>query len=245
LWFAIVATINAEGPEMLNEFDQIEATFGAEKAADLRKACRYLLRSQFAYSGDRGAANVYNMLTDAKFRRVADDLFDSLGYRVHRNPEEQWVGILLDDDDLSSVPKLKLEETMVVLVLGCHWQEEADLGNLLDRATALTTVNALHERYRDIVQSSGKPAIPATRFLDLLREVAARNLITIGELDRDVQDREIEIRPMIKLVSGSDALKRLESYVTSEEGLTRKPSAAAVMTALAPDTDATRNGETD
>ena len=229
---------------MLSEFDQIEATFGTEKAADLRKACRYLLRNQFAYSGDRGAATVYNTLTDAKFRRVADDLFDSLGYRVHRNAEEQWVGILLDDDDPSSVPKLKLEETMVVLVLGSHWQEEADLGNLLDRATALTTVNALHERYRDMVQAPGKPAITAARFLDLLREVAARNLITIGELDRDVQDREIEIRPMIKLVSGSDALKHLEAYVASEERSTRKSSAAAVMIALTPDIDAARNGET-
>ena len=27
---------------MLGEFEQIEAAFGIEKAADLRKACRYL-----------------------------------------------------------------------------------------------------------------------------------------------------------------------------------------------------------
>ena len=225
---------------MLSEFEQVEATFGTEKAADLRKACRYLLRNQFAYSGDRGAATVYNTLTDARFRRVADELFDSLGYRVHRDAEEQWVGILLDDDDPSSVPKLKLDETLVVLVLGSHWQEEADLGNLLDRATALTTVNVLHERYRDMVQAAGKPAIPATRFLDLLREAAARNLIAVGDLDRDAQDREVEIRPMIKLVSGSDALNRLESYVKAEEASVRKPSAATLMSALSHDTDTRR-----
>jgi hypothetical protein len=225
---------------MLSEFEQVEATFGAEKAADLRKACRYLLRNQFAYSGDRGAATVYNTLTDARFRRVADELFDSLGYRVHRDAEEQWVGILLDDDDPSSVPKLKLDETLVVLILGSHWQEEADLGNLLDRATALTTVNVLHERYRDMVQAVGKPAIPAARFLDLLREAAARNLITVGDLDRDAQDREVEIRPMIKLVSGSDAQNRLESYVKAEEVSVRKPSAAALMAALSPDMDTRR-----
>ncbi|PVE22388.1 hypothetical protein DC522_21675 [Microvirga sp. KLBC 81] len=222
---------------MLSEFEQVEATFGAEKATDLRKACRYLLRNQFAYSGDRGAATVYNTLTDARFRRVADELFDSLGYRVHRNAEEQWVGILLDDDDPSSVPRLKLDETIVVLVLGSHWQEEADLGNLLDRATALTTVNVLHERYRDLVQAAGKPAIPAARFLDLLREAEARKLIAIGDLDRDAQDREVEIRPMIKLVSGSDALNRLESYVKAEEALVRRPSGAALMAALSSDTD--------
>ena len=225
---------------MLSEFDQIEATYGAEKAADLRKACRYLLRNQFAYSGDRGVATVYNTLTDARFRRVADELFDSLGYRVHRNAEEQWVGILLDDDDTSSVPRLRLEETMVVLVLGGHWQEEADLGNLLDRATALTTANVLHERYRDMVQAAGKPAIPPGRFHELLREVAARNLIAVGELDRDAQDREVEIRPMIKLVSGSDALKRLEAYVKAEEISTRRP-----VTAVNPAIETDRAGETE
>lgn len=210
---------------MLDEFERIEATFGTEKAADLRKACRYLLRNQFVYSGDRGVATAYNTLTDSRFRLVADALFDSLGYRVQRNADEQWVGILLDDDDPSSVPKLKIDETIVVLVLGAHWQEEADVGNLVDRATALTTVNVLHDRYRDMLQNAGKSALPVARFVDLLREVAARNLIWIGDLDRDAQDREVEIRPMIKLVSGADALTRLADYVRMEEHLshTRMP----------------------
>ncbi len=182
---------HARGPEMLSEFDQIEATFGAEKAADLRKACRYLLRNQFAYSGDRGAATVYNTLTDARFRRVADELFDSLGYRVHRNAEEQWVGILLDDDDASSVPKMKLEETIIVLVLGRHWQEEADLGNLLDRATALTTVNVLHERYRDMVQLG--QARDLGRTLPRTAPGGGREEPDRGRrVDRDAQDREVE-----------------------------------------------------
>ncbi|PWB84660.1 MAG: hypothetical protein C3F11_00135 [Methylocystaceae bacterium] len=215
---------------MLSEFNDVESRFGVEKAADLRKACRYLLRNQFAYSGDRGVAGVYDTLTDGRFRRIVDDLFDSLGYRVHRNAEEQWVGIVFDDDDLSSAPKMKLDETIVVLVLSGHWQEEADLGNLLDRATALTTMNVLHDRYKEMTQSSGKSGISAERFLKLLEEVAARNLIWIGELDRDQQDREVEIRPMIKFVSGADALGRLESYVKSEERSARKPSLSVVST---------------
>lgn len=223
---------------MLNEFDTVEATYGAEKAADLRKACRYLLRNQFVYSGDRGTATVYNTLTDARFRRVADELFDSLGYRVHRSADEQWVGIVLEDDDASSVPKMKLEETMVVLILGAHWQEEVELGNLHDRATALTTANVLHDRYKDMVQAAGKAVVSPQRFNDLLKEVAARNLVALGEIDRDQVDREVEIRPMIKLVSGSDALKRLEGYVKAEEiEMRRRPAAeggAAESPAAAP-----------
>lgn len=60
---------------MLCEFEQIEAAFGIEKAADLRKACRYLLLNQFAYVGDRGVATIYNTLADNRFRRVVDEFF--------------------------------------------------------------------------------------------------------------------------------------------------------------------------
>ncbi len=225
---------------MLSEFEQVEATYGIDKAADLRKACRYLLRNQFAYSGDRGAATVYNTLTDNRFRRIIDGFFDSIGYRVHKNAEEQWVGILFDDDDPSSVPKMRLDETIVVLVLGSHWQEEADVGNLLDRATAVTTVNVLHERYRDMLQNTGKPAITASRFLDLLKEVAVRNLISIGDFDYDAQDREVVIRPMIKFVSGADVLARLESYVTAEERGMRSRAMPAVGELLRADVSAAK-----
>lgn len=212
---------------MLSEFENVEATFGMDKAADLRKACRYLLRNQFAYSGDRGVATIYNTLTDNRFRRIADDFFDSIGYRVQRNSDEQWVGILFEDDDVSSVPKMRLDETIAVLVLGSHWQEEADVGNLIDRAIALTTVNVLHDRYRDMLKNSAKPMITAARFLDLLRDVAVRNLIWIGDFDHDAQDREVEIRPMIKFISGADALARLETYVKSEEQRSHSRAALA------------------
>ncbi|CDN50071.1 DUF4194 domain-containing protein [Neorhizobium galegae] len=225
---------------MLSEFEQVEATYGIDKAADLRKACRYLLRNQFAYSGDRGAATVYNTLIDNRFRRIIDGFFDSIGYRVHKNAEEQWVGILFDDDDPSSVPKMRLDETIVVLVLGSHWQEDADVGNLLDRATAVTTVNVLHERYRDMLQNTGKPAITAGRFLDLLKEVAVRNLISIGDFDYDAQDREVVIRPMIKFVSGADVLARLESYVTTEERGMRTRAMPAVGELLRADASAAK-----
>ncbi len=206
---------------MLAEFEQAEASYGVDKVADIKKACRYLLRNQFVYSGDRGAAAVYNTLTDNRFRHLIADFFACIGYRVQGNAEEQWVGITFDDDDASSAPKLRLDETIVVLVLASHWQEDADVGNLQDRATALTTVNVLHERYRDMVEGSGKPAIPISRFQELLKEVASRNLIWVGDYDQDEQDREVEIRPMIKSISGSDALARLETYVASEERASR------------------------
>lgn len=217
---------------MLSEFERIEAEFGMERGADLRKACRYLIRNQFAYSGDRGVATIYNTLSDGRFRRTIDDFFDCLGYRVIRDGEEQWVGIILDDDDASSVPKLKMDETVVVLVLAGHWQEEADRGNLQDRAVALTTLNILHERYRDMLPSPAKAAITPSRFSEILKELTLRNLIWIGELDREQQDKEVEIRPMIKLVSGDAPLRRIEDYIRSEEVSHARPDIMAELTVL-------------
>lgn len=213
---------------MLAEFEEIEQRYGAEKGADLRKACRYLLRHQFAYSGDRGVATIYNTLTDGRFRGVVEGLFDSLGYRIARNADEQWIGILLDDEDPAALPKLRLDETIVLLVVASHWQDDADRGDLHDRAAAITTVNTLHERYRDLLQSAAKPALPVNPFLELLRELADRNLLAIGEFDRDRQDREVAIRSMVKLVSGDEPLRRVEAYVRAEEARARPAVAPAI-----------------
>jgi hypothetical protein len=60
-------------------------------------------------------------------------------------------------------------------------------------------------------------AISSTRFRDLLKEMAQRSLVDVGDFDNEEQDCEVAIRPMIKLVSGSDALQRIERYVRHEE----------------------------
>lgn len=70
---------------MLSEFEAIEQTAGADKAADLRKALHYLLRRQFVFAGDSKTGAVYNTIMDGRFRSVIDGFFDSCGYRMHRD----------------------------------------------------------------------------------------------------------------------------------------------------------------
>ncbi|TIW23416.1 MAG: DUF4194 domain-containing protein [Mesorhizobium sp.] len=202
---------------MLTEFEELEARYGADKGADLRKACRYLLRHQFVYSGDRGVATIYDVIMDSRFRRAIDGFFDCIGYRIHREQEEQWVGIVLDDEEMSSTPKMRADETIVLLVAAAHWQDEANQGNVEERATVLTTFNVLYEKYREMAERGTKMLVAQSRFQDVLEDLAARNLIWLGEFDRTLQDREVVIRPMIKLISGSDALRRIEEQVALED----------------------------
>jgi hypothetical protein len=201
---------------MLSEFDAIERTYGAEKASDVRKALHYLLRRQFVFSGDARTGTIYNVIMDGRFRALIDGFFDSCGYRVHRDAEAQWAGITALGDDVP-LPKMKLDETIVMLVLAAHWQDEVNVGAVEDRAIVVTTLNTLFDRYKEMVQGNETSAISLRRFRDILAEAAQRGLVDVGDVDAEVQDAEVAIRPMIKLISGADALQRIERYVRSQE----------------------------
>jgi Domain of unknown function (DUF4194) len=201
---------------MLSEFEAIERTYGAEKAGDLRKAIHFLLRRQFVFAGDPRTSTVYSVLTDGRFRSVIDGFFDSCGYRVHRDTEAQWAGITALGEDVP-LPNMKLDETIVILVLAAHWQDEVNVGAVEDRAVVVTTLNTLLDRYKDMVHANGSSSITSSRFREILKEASQRGLVDVGDYDAAAQDLEVAIRPMIRLISGADALQRIERYVRSQE----------------------------
>jgi hypothetical protein len=201
---------------MLSEFEAIERTYGSQTAGDLRKALHFLLRRQFVFAGDARTGTIYNVIMDGRFRSLIDGFFDSCGYRVHRDTEAQWAGITALGEDVP-LPKMKLDETIVMLVLAAHWQDEVNVGAVEDRAIVVTTLNTLFDRYKEMVQGNETSAISLRRFRDILAEAAQRGLVDVGDFDAEAQDVEVAIRPMIKLISGADALQRIERYVRSQE----------------------------
>src|SRR5436309_4530892 len=154
---------------MLREFEEIERAAGAEKASDVRRALHFLLRRQFVFAGDPRTTTVYNTIMDTRFRNTIDGFFDSCGYRMHRDEEAQWAGITAVGEDVP-LPRMKLDETIVVLVLAAHWQDEVNVGAVEDRAVVVTTLNTLFDRYKDMVQRNGSSAITPSRFRDILKE---------------------------------------------------------------------------
>jgi hypothetical protein len=160
---------------------------------------------------------------DGRFRAVIDGFFDSCGYRVHRDTEAQWAGITALGEDVP-LPKMKLDETIVTLVLAAHWQDEVNVGAVEDRAVVVTTLNTLFDRYKEMVQPNGSSSISLARFREILKEASQRSLVDVGDFDAEVQDVEVAIRPMIKLISGADALQRIERFVRSQEVGLSEPS---------------------
>jgi Domain of unknown function (DUF4194) len=210
---------------MLSEFEALERTYGPEKASDLRKALHFLLRRQFVFAGDARTGTIYNLIMDGRFRSVIDGFFDSCGYRVHRDTEAQWAGITALGEDVP-LPRMKLDETIVVLVLAAHWQDEVNVGAVEDRAVVVTTLNTLFDRYKEMVQGNETSAVSLRRFREILAEAEQRGLVDVGDFDAEVQDVEVAIRPMIKLISGADALQRIDRYVRSQEVGLAVPSGA-------------------
>jgi hypothetical protein len=210
---------------MLSEFEALERTYGPEKASDLRKALHFLLRRQFVFAGDARTGTIYNVIMDGRFRSVIDGFFDSCGYRVHRDAEAQWAGITALGEDVP-LPRMKLDETIVVLVLAAHWQDEVNVGAVEDRAVVVTTLNTLFDRYKEMVQGNETSAVSLRRFREILAEAEQRGLVDVGDFDAEVQDVEVAIRPMIKLISGADALQRIDRYVRSQEVGLAVPSGA-------------------
>ncbi|NIA70985.1 DUF4194 domain-containing protein [Pelagibius litoralis] len=215
---------------MLAEFERIEAEYGADKGIALRKACRYLVRNQFVWSGDRGVAVIYDILTDGRFRKIIEEYFDCLGYRVPHSPEEQWVGIVLDDEDFSSAPRMRLDETIVALIVAAFWQGALDQGNIGDRGTVVTRFSTLFEHYKDSINRGGNTALTPIKFEETLKSLAQRNLVWVSDRDPEQSDREVVIRPMIRLVAGKDALERLERYARDEEAIAARRAGSKAVT---------------
>ena len=70
---------------MLSEFEQIEHSFGAEKAADVRKPCISCSRTVRIRGRSRNDGR-HNTIMDGRFRDAIGAFFDSCGYRIHRDP---------------------------------------------------------------------------------------------------------------------------------------------------------------
>lgn len=201
---------------MLTELNALEASLGEDRIKDLIRALHYLLRHQFVYAGDHGTAGIFNTVTDSRFSSFIENYFDAAGYRLHSNDTEQWVGILPNADEIP-LPRMRLDETIALLVLALHWQEEINAGNVEERATVVTTVNAVHDKYNEIASLRRKAAIPIGAFITILEEFQRRNIIEVREFDFEQQNRELVIRPQIRLLAGDDILSRIERFIADKE----------------------------
>lgn len=187
----------------------------AEKATEtLRRALNVLLDRQFIYNGDRGMAHLYEALLRTDARQIVEGVLDAFGYSLVMETTDQWVGVVPNEDGEFHGARLRIDETIVLLLLGLIWQEGMNTGISEDRATVPTTSEEVFSRHAAIL---GRERIPRARFQEILQDLKRRSLVELGEEDPETRDILLRIRSTIRLVSGEAQLQLLERFAQESE----------------------------
>lgn len=198
---------------MLVEFDNLSES-NPRAYQRVTQLIAHLMRNQFVHTEDRGSAPLLEVLARPESRRLVEGYFDVAGYRLVHRESEGWAGILPDPERVA-LPRMRIDETLVLLVMRRLWEEELQQGEIHNNGTARLTVNEAYAAYQEIVAGSRRPGLGATDFRDVLRMLERRALVRLGDLDAEAQDMDLDIRALIATVAGDDFVASLESLTGS------------------------------
>lgn len=213
---------------MLVEFGNLEVNNprGFQRVSQL---IAHLMRHQFVHAEDRGAAVILETLNRPELARLAEGYFDVAGYRLVHRESEGWAGIL-PDPERTSLPRMRIDETIALLVMRRLWEEALQLGEIYANGTVRTTLNEAYAAYQGIVAGSRRAALSPNDFRDVLRQIERRSVVRLGDLDPDAHDMDLDIRALVTSVAGDDFVASLEQIVT-------RPVASATETEDTPEVE--------
>jgi hypothetical protein len=198
---------------MLAEFRQLEERDPALMARITQLIAR-LLRDQFIHRGDHGSARLLDTLYRPVAVNLLRDYFDVAGYRLVVRESEGWAGLLPDLERMSA-PRMRIDETLVLLVMRRLWEESVHNGDIEDGGSVLLTLNEAYAAYEDVVSRGRRAAMPAAQFRDVVRSIERRAVVRLGAVEDD--DMELSIRPIVTLVAGDEFLTHLEQLLQGGE----------------------------
>jgi len=191
---------------MLRDLRQVCERPGQAEPADFRAAAAALLGRQFLLlerTGDREAyrlvVNHYDFFTN---------LFDALGWTLHRDDAFGLVGLL--PGDAEGYRHLRLVDSLMLLCLRLLYEEgmerfEAREGCVFAQSeTLLGRYETLLRRRRPLLSD----------FRELMRRLRRYSLIDIQD-DSDDGLPVIRILPTIRLVTGDQVQGRIAAFVSS------------------------------
>lgn len=172
---------------------------------DLRGAIRLLIDRQFLYRGDHGTAKAYDILTSSLAGPVFGDLFDWLGYRFHNRNDQNWIG-LLPDDESDSGARVPLDHTILILMLGFIFNQSREYGRY---GTVMTTYMDISNAYSDHL---GIMTLQRTKLGAILFDLKRRGIVDFDADVANLEDAEIEIRPMLGTLLPVNLSERIQAY---------------------------------
>lgn len=196
---------------MLAEFEALE-TRNPRHRQRVTQVIHHLLRNQFLHVEDRGSANLFEILVQPSLEKLIASYFEVAGYQLVVRETEGWAGILPDVEEIR-LPRMRIDETLMLLLLRRLWEEQVQEGNVERYGSVLISLNAAYDAYQDMVARSRRPALSTGEFRALLLTMQRRALVRLGEQDEELEDMPLTIRALIVTVTGDDVLAHLEQLL--------------------------------
>ena len=195
---------------MLRELSKIiddadaEGQDGEQLQRALRQAAQTLWRAQFIYQNDWGMKGSYDILR----RHIGyfENLFDALGYRLVGRPIDGYIGLIAAE--LPPRQSMKLEESLLLLVLRMHYEEAFTRFEAGDFGEVEVESEDILQIYEDRTRRE-RPAFGRVR--EILSGFRQRGLLRIE--DRDERNFTLFLRPALPLVVSKETLQSLEEFV--------------------------------
>ncbi len=206
------------------------AEFAALEARDPRHMQRatqvigHLLRHQFLHVEDRGSSTLLETLLRPDLERLISSYFDVAGYRLVVRESEGWAGILPDTEQIT-LPRMRIDETLVLLLLRRLWEEGVQEGDVERYGSVLVTLNEAYDAYQDMVARARRPSLSINDFKAQVESLERRAIVRLGDYDEDIQDIGLAIRALIATVAGDDFLGALEQLLARPEYQDADPEA--------------------
>lgn len=172
-------------------------------ADDFKIASKQLLARQFLMRERPSDRQSWRLITN--HYDYFENLFDALGWQLHRDDELSLIGILPGDQE--SHTRLKLVETLFLLVLRLLYEEGMDRLEIQD-GCAFISSHTLSERYEALF----KRELPTkTLFKKILNRFKQHGVLEMKDND-DNGMPELKVFPTIRLITGPEVQQRISAH---------------------------------
>lgn len=209
---------------MLSEFSALEAR-DPRRMQRVTQVISHLLRNQFLHVEDRGSSGLLDTLLKPDIERLVSDYFDVAGYRLVVRESEGWAGILPDTEQISH-PRMRIDETLILLLIRRLWEEGVQGGDVERHGSVLVSLNAAYDAYQDMVARARRPALKIEEFKTLIATLERRAIVRMGELDDELEDIPLSIRALVATVAGDEFLAHLEQLLARVDDTESEPEPA-------------------
>jgi hypothetical protein len=200
--------------KMLRDLRRVVERSGGTEADDFRGAASALLQRQFLTLERTRDRDAYRIIVN--HFDYYTNLFDALGWTLHRDDNFSLVGLL--PSDAETFARLKMVESLMLLCLRLLYEEGMEKFEVMD-GCVFAQSEVLLSRYETLL---GRKRPQITDFRELLRALKRYSMIELGD---DAEDGlpMIRILPTVRLVTGSKVQERIQSFVLqkdeSDEGI--------------------------